>query len=93
MGLSVRGGGAPGGDDALAMSLSALTRLNIKWIYLFSDLLVLGLSITYIPLKRIAYSLLTVVLSGQIIGLVQSIGKGKRRVCRLTKRDGGAEDA
>ena len=93
VGLSVRGGGAPGGDDALAMSLSALIRLNIKWIYLFSDLLVLGLSITYIPLKRIAYSLLTVVLSGQIIGLVQSIGKGKRRVCRLTKRDGGAEDA
>lgn len=66
-------GGAPGGDDALAMSLSHLTGLSIQWIYLISDLIVLGLSLTYIPLGRIAYSLLTVILSGQIIGLIQRI--------------------
>ena len=77
-GLCVRVGGAPGGDDALAMSLSKLTHLNIEWIYLFSDLLVLGLSISYIPLNRIGYSLLTVILSGQIIGLIQKIKLPKR---------------
>lgn len=66
-------GGAPGGDDALAMSLSHLTGLSIQWIYLISDLIVLGLSLTYIPVGRIAYSLLTVILSGQIIGLIQKI--------------------
>ena len=70
-GLSVRAGGAPGGDDALAMSLSHLFNINITWIYLISDLLVLSLSISYIPLPRLIYSLLTVVLSGQLIGLVQ----------------------
>ncbi len=70
-GLSVRAGGAPGGDDALAMSLSHLFHRNIQWIYLISDLLVLFLSISYIPLSRLIYSLLTVVLSGQLIGLVQ----------------------
>lgn len=70
VGLSVRAGGAPGGDDALAMGLSRLTGINIQWIYLASDLIVLLLSLSYIPLRRIAYSLLTVVLSGQIIGLV-----------------------
>ena len=70
-GLCVRAGGAPGGDDALAMSLSHITGWNIRWPYLMSDLLVLTLSLTYIPVERIGYSLLTVVLSGQIIGLLQ----------------------
>lgn len=73
-GLCVRIGGAPGGDDALAMALSRLTGLGVQWIYLFTDALVLGLSVSYIPLGKIAYSLLTVLLSGQIIGWVQKIG-------------------
>ena len=75
VGLSVRSGGAPGGDDALAMSISNLTHWNIQWAYLISDLVVLALSITYIDLERLGCSLLTVVLSGQIIGLVQRIGQ------------------
>ena len=70
VGLAVRGGGAPCGDDALAMSLSKLTKLKIQWIYLISDLTVLSLSLTYIPLAKIIYSLLTVVISGQIIGFI-----------------------
>lgn len=73
VGLCVLAGGAPGGDDALAMSLSHLFKCNIAWIYLVSDLLVLGSSLTYIPLHRILYSLLTVILSGQLIGWVQKI--------------------
>ena len=70
VGLCVRMGGAPGGDDALAMSLSKLTGAGIQWIYLASDLVVLLLSLSYIPVKKIVYSLLTVILSGQIIGLI-----------------------
>ena len=75
VGLSVRAGGAPGGDDALAMSISTLTRWDIQWAYLISDLVVLALSVTYIDLERLGCSLLTVVLSGQIIGLVQRVGR------------------
>ena len=52
VGLSVRAGGAPGGDDALAMSISKLTRWDIQWAYLISDLVVLALSATYIDLSR-----------------------------------------
>lgn len=82
VGLSVRSGGAPGGDDALAMSVSAVTHCKIERVYLVSDLIVLGLSISYIPLNKLAFSLLTVMLSGQIIGIVQRIGmaepEGKR---------------
>ena len=63
-------GGAPGGDDAFAMAMVKITGKNIQWLYLLSDLSVLLLSLSYIPVRRIFYSLLTVILSGQIIGLV-----------------------
>lgn len=76
VGIAVRAGGAPGGDDALAMSLTFVTKLNIKWLYLFCDIVVLLLSLTYIPLGKILYSLLTVILSGQLIGLVAGEKKG-----------------
>ena len=72
-GLCVRSGGATTGDDALAMSLSRITGWDIQWIYLFTDLSVLLLSLSYIPPKKILYSLLTVILSGQIIGWIQKI--------------------
>lgn len=72
-GLCVRVGGATSGDDALAMSVNALTGIGVEKIYLVSDLTVLALSLSYIPLRRIGYSLLTVILSGQIIGWIQKI--------------------
>lgn len=77
VGLCVRAGGAVSGDDALAMSLAKITKLKMQWIYLISDLVVLLLSLTYIPFSKIVYSLLTVVISGQIIGFVSEKG-GKK---------------
>ena len=50
---SVRAGGAPTGDDALAMSLSSVLPVDIQWIYLVSDLVVLAASLSYIPLNKI----------------------------------------
>lgn len=77
-GLCVQAGGATSGDDALAMSFSHLFRWPIERIYLISDLIVLLLSLSYIPLRRIVWSLLTVILSGQIIGLIQKICPEKK---------------
>lgn len=73
-GLSIRAGGAPSGDDSLAMALQKLTGANIERVYLISDLAVLLLSLSYIPARRLVWSLLTVVLSGRIIGIVQRAG-------------------
>ena len=70
-GLCVRVGGAVSGDDALAMCISHVFHIKIQWAYLITDLTVLGLSLTYIPLGKIWYSFLTVLLSGQIIGWLQ----------------------
>ncbi len=55
------------------MSISHLTKQKIEWIYLMTDLLVLGLSLSYIPIQKIIYSILTVILSGQIIGFLQRL--------------------
>ena len=70
-GLCVRVGGAVSGDDALAMCISHVFHIKVETAYLITDLTVLGLSLTYIPVGKIWYSLLTVLLSGQIIGLIQ----------------------
>lgn len=70
-GLCVRVGGAPSGDDALAMSISRLAKIKIEYVYLISDFTVLALSLTYIPLRRIAYSVVTVVLSSFLVGFIQ----------------------
>ena len=79
VGISVRAGGAPGGDDALAMSISHALGWDIQWAYLICDLVVLGLSVSYIPLGRLGFSLLTVLLSGQVIGIVQRMKMPRHR--------------
>lgn len=80
VGLCVRIGSAPTGDDALAMSLSRRLGISIAWVYLTTDIIVLGLSATYIPIKRLAYSLLTVIISGQIVGLIENTKFLERKV-------------
>ncbi len=72
VGLCVRMGGAPTGDDALAMSLAKLLKTKIQWIYLVLDIIVLGASLTYLPLSKVGFSLLSVILSGQLVGLLQN---------------------
>lgn len=74
-GVCVRLGGALGGDDALAMSIVHLTGLRIEQVYLLTDLTVLLLSASYIPMKKLLCSLLTVLLSGQIVGWIQPKNK------------------
>lgn len=86
-GVCVRVGGAVCGDDALAMSISHGAHIKIEWAYLISDLMVLALSATYIPLNRLIYSLLTVVLSGQIVGLVQRVRF--KKISKMRKSKGG----
>lgn len=83
-GLSVRTGAAQGGDDALAMALSHRWGVKIKNVYIISDFIVLLLSLSYIPLRRIAWSILTVFLSGQVIGLVvDGLPKKKNKNCTV----------
>lgn len=70
VGLIVRAGGASGGDDALAMIISKLSKKPLAKAYFMTDFVVLMLSLTYIPAVKIACSLITVSLSSFIIGKI-----------------------
>lgn len=74
-GLIVRMGGASGGDDALVLIIQKLTHCKISHAYFFTDFVVLMLSLSYIPVKKILFSLLTVTISSAVIEMVQ---KGKK---------------
>ena len=74
-GLCVSIGGAAGGDDALAMSVAKLLKVKIDSVYLVFDIVVLILSLSYIPLKNIGYSFVTVLISGQLIGFLHRLPK------------------
>lgn len=71
-GIVVRQGGACAGDDALALVISKKLHIKISKAYLFTDISVLLLSLTYIPFRQIAYSIVTVLLSGWIIEKIQN---------------------
>lgn len=77
-GLCVRVGGAACGDDGLVMSISEKWHIKIEYVYFFFDFSVLVLSLSYIPLGRILYSLVTVMLSSKIIGIVQRFPFSKK---------------
>ena len=81
VGIIVRQGGSSGGDDALALTISRVTGWRLSRSYLFTDLVVLVLSLSYIPFARIAYSIVTVTLSSWIIDRVQ----GFRFRCSASK--------
>lgn len=70
VGLVVRMGGASGGDDALALIIAKLSGCNISRAYFATDFVVLLLSLTYIPVQKIFFSLITVTLSSFVIGRI-----------------------
>ena len=83
VGLIVRQGGSSGGDDALALTISGLTHWRLSRAYMFTDFMVLGLSLTYIPFSRIAFSVITVTVSSFLIDRVQDFKP--RRACLKEK--------
>lgn len=74
VGLIVRQGGSSGGDDALALTISRATHWRLSRSYLCTDLTVLGLSLTYIPVSRIVFSLITVTISSFLVDWIKNAG-------------------
>ena len=73
-GLVVLQGGSCGGDDASAITLSKITGFRISLVYLVIDGTVLLLSMTYIPVNRIAFSIVAAMISSLFLDLTISIG-------------------
>ena len=60
-----------GGDDALALTISHVSHWKLSRSYLFTDTVVLLLSLTYIPIMRIVFSLITVTVSSNLIDWIK----------------------
>ncbi len=90
-GLILRQGGSSGGDDALALAISKLTRCRIARAYLATDLSVLLFSLSYIPLGRIAYSLVTVTVSSLLIDFVHNAGRSPAHTRSAAREEKPAE--
>lgn len=71
VGIIVRQNLSASGDDALALTIHHKTGLNIAYCYLFTDLTILCLSLSYIPLQKIIYSIITVTISSKIIDYIK----------------------
>ena len=80
VGLVVRAGGAACGDDALALVISKVSRWPLSRCYLLTDMTVLLLSLSYIPVQSIVFSLVSVTLSSLIIGLIHDGRIGPIRI-------------
>lgn len=74
-GLVVRAGASAGGDDALALSIQKLSGWRLSRCYLVTDLSVLLLSLSYIPVTKIVFSLITVCISSPLIDFVVGFGE------------------
>lgn len=79
--LMVMHGCGAGADDSLALIWHAKTGKSISAFYVISDLSVLTLSLSYIPLQKIAWSLMTVMISSAVIAVV----------CREKNEEGAPE--
>lgn len=67
-GIIIRNGGSSGGDDILALIISAKSRCSLSIAYFICDAVVLGISLSYISVDRIIYSLITVIVSSYTVG-------------------------
>lgn len=78
VGLIIRQGGSSGGDDALALTISHTLHWKLSIAYMFTDFVVLALSLTYIPVLRIVFSLITVTISSNLIDFIKDYSKTNR---------------
>lgn len=69
VGLVVRGG-ASGGDDVIALLGNKLLKLKVNHVYLATDAIVLLMSLVYLDIKQVFFSIIAVTISGKIISII-----------------------
>lgn len=75
VGLVVRGGGASGGDDVIALLGNKLLKLKVNHVYLVTDAIVLLMSLVYLDIKQVFFSIIAVTISGKIISIIYKDNK------------------
>lgn len=70
VGLVVRGGGASGGDDVIALLGNKFFKLKVNHVYLVTDAIVLLMSLVYLDIKQVFFSIIAVTISGKVISIL-----------------------
>jgi uncharacterized membrane-anchored protein YitT (DUF2179 family) len=76
-GMVLRGGGASGGDDILSLLISEWKGIKVGTVFILMDVIVLALSLFYMPLKETLYTVMAVVVAGYVITFTTSLGRPK----------------
>lgn len=76
-GMVLRGGGASGGDDILSLLISEWKGIKVGTVFILMDVIVLGLSLFYMPLRETLYTVMAVVVAGYVITFTTSLGRPK----------------
>lgn len=69
-GIVLRGGGASGGDDVIALIGNKFTPLKVQHVYMLTDAIVLLMSLVYLDFKQIFFSIIAVCISGKLISVI-----------------------
>lgn len=67
VGIVLRFGGTTGGDDILSLFLSRITGISVGTIFIIFDVIVLLLSLVYLPVTDVLYTILAVSVAGKMI--------------------------
>ena len=78
-GIVIKNNGACGGDDAIALIISKLSKLPIAISYLLLDLIVILMSLSYIDATNIIYSFITATISSILIGCIAKTKEDKEK--------------
>ncbi|WP_054941555.1 YitT family protein [Paenibacillus ihuae] len=92
-GMVLRGGGASGGDDILSLLISEWKGIKVGTVFILMDVIVLALSLFYMPVKETLYTVMAVVVAGYVITLTTSLGRAKlNKVPKLQPKLGKPQD-
>ncbi|WGU96890.1 YitT family protein [Paenibacillus dendritiformis] len=79
-GIVLRHGGATGGDDIVALFISRWTKLSVGTVFIIIDIVVLLVSLFYLPLWDTLYTILAVSIGGKVITWIVQAGVPRRAV-------------
>lgn len=79
-GIVLRHGGATGGDDIVALFISRWTKLSVGTVFIIIDIVVLLVSLFYLPLSDTLYTILAVSIGGKVITWTVQAGVPQRAV-------------
>lgn len=76
-GIILRSGAASGGDDILSLLISEWKGIKVGTVFILMDVIVLALSLFYMPMKETMYTVMAVVVAGYVITFTTSLGRPK----------------